>query len=343
MRTLASIKTIQEIKPIPDAEKICAYRVDGWWVVDAIGKYSVNDYVVYIEIDSWVPHKLAPFLSKGKEPREFNGVKGERLKTIRLRGQISQGLLLHRVTALDLVGEIYVDMDVTELLGIQKWEPPADEGCISGQAKGSFPSQIPKTDQTRIQSIKKSQFEAWKDSNILFEVTEKLEGSSCTIAIIDDEFHVCSRNISLKNDESIENVYWKIANKYDLENKMRNLGLNNIAIQGEIVGHKIQGNIYNLTDVEFYVFDVYSCANDVGYFNTGPRYELCGKLGLKHIPITGFHTLRNMDVEKIIDMANGKSRLNSNVLREGIVFKALDSNKNSIGFKSINNEYLLKG
>lgn len=94
MRKLASIKQIAEVRSIPDADKICAYRVDGWWVVDTVGKYQVGDLAVYCEVDSWIPNSLAPFLSKGQEPREYEGVKGERLRTVRLRGFTSQGLLL---------------------------------------------------------------------------------------------------------------------------------------------------------------------------------------------------------------------------------------------------------
>lgn len=94
MRKLASIKKIEEIKKIEGADKICAYRVDGWWVVDTIDRYQPGDLAVYLEIDSWVPNELAPFLSKGQEPREFNGVKGQRLRTVKLRGVTSQGLLL---------------------------------------------------------------------------------------------------------------------------------------------------------------------------------------------------------------------------------------------------------
>ena len=64
MRRLATIRKIEEVKAIPDADKICAYRVDGWWVVDAINKYVVGDWVVYCEPDSWIPHSLAPFLRR---------------------------------------------------------------------------------------------------------------------------------------------------------------------------------------------------------------------------------------------------------------------------------------
>lgn len=93
-RKLASIQRIEEIRDIENADAIQAYRVLGWWVVDKKGAHKVGDLVVYCEIDSWIPHELVPFLSKGHEPREYNRVKGERLRSIRLRGQISQGLLL---------------------------------------------------------------------------------------------------------------------------------------------------------------------------------------------------------------------------------------------------------
>ena len=93
-RKLATIREIEEVRDIPDADKIQAYRIGGWWVVSQKNEYKVGDRVIYLEVDSWVPHDLAPFLSKGKEPREFQGIKGERLRTIKLKGQLSQGLIL---------------------------------------------------------------------------------------------------------------------------------------------------------------------------------------------------------------------------------------------------------
>lgn len=95
VRKLATVRKIVEVKLIEGADFIIAYRVDNWWVVDTVGKYVVGDLVIYIEPDSWVPIDLAPFLSKGKEPREYNGVKGEKLRTIRLRGTWSQGILIN--------------------------------------------------------------------------------------------------------------------------------------------------------------------------------------------------------------------------------------------------------
>lgn len=148
MRKLATIQRVAEKKPIEGADLIEAIRINGWWVVSKKDEFAIDDLVCYFEIDSWIPTELAPFLSKGKEPKEYNGVKGERLRTVKLKGQISQGLILHRCIAFDKVGEIYEDMDVTELLGIQKYEAPI-AACLAGLVRGNFPSAIPKTDQER--------------------------------------------------------------------------------------------------------------------------------------------------------------------------------------------------
>ena len=164
MRKLASIRKIADIRPIPDADAIEVAVVDGWKVVVKKGEYSVGDLAVYLEIDAWVPHALAPFLSKGQEPREYNGVTGERLRTVKLRGQVSQGLLLPLRTVFAewtdenfqkniLEDEERVGDDLTEALGIQKWEAPISPQ-LAGQVRGVFPTGlIPKTDQERADAL----------------------------------------------------------------------------------------------------------------------------------------------------------------------------------------------
>lgn len=125
MRKLATIRKISEIKPIEGADKIELAVLDGWQVVIKKGEYQVNDLVVYLEIDSWVPNELAPFLTpEGKEPKEYNGVKGERLRTKKLRGVFSQGLILPlsvlgKPEEIFTIGEGCIGADVSEELGIQ--------------------------------------------------------------------------------------------------------------------------------------------------------------------------------------------------------------------------------
>ena len=183
MRKLATIRKITELNPIPKADAIEVATVDGWKAVVKKGDFKVGDLAIYLEVDSWVPYELAPFLSKDKEPKEYNGVKGERLRTIKLRGQLSQGLLLPIDVAYDEDPPDYDHVflegdDVTEILGIQKWERPVP-AQLAGLMKGSFPSFIPKTDQERVQNIV-SEIASAKELGLEFEVTEKLEGSSMT-------------------------------------------------------------------------------------------------------------------------------------------------------------------
>ena len=333
-RKLATIRKIAEVKAIPDADKICAYRVDGWWVVDSVGKYQVNDLVVYAEPDSWVPTELAPFLSKGKEPREFEGVKGERLRTVKLRGQLSQGLLLPlEPTCANIESELFEGLDVSLPLNILKWERPMN-AQLAGMARGNFPALVPKTDQERIQNLTRSFAEYQLDS---WSITEKLDGSSCTF-YLDNEgvFHVCSRNLDLKEDEA--NSFWKVARKFQIEDIMRRNSMLGMAIQGEMIGEGIQGNQYK-TQLDFYVYDMYNTATGQ-YILPMQLKAACERLGLKHVPILAESTeIKEQTIQSILDFAEGKSLLNGSN-REGVVFKSNTVHDRS--FKSISNSWLLK-
>jgi len=343
MRKMASIRRIDDIRPIENADAIECAVVGGWTVVIKKGDFAVGDLAVYCEIDSWIPTELAPFLSKGKEPREYEGVRGERLRTVKLRGQLSQGLLL----PLSEVAKFGPDQDVgfhvpvtwaegedvSEALGIKKWEMqvPAQ---LAGQVRGNFPSLIPKTDQERVQNLVK-EIAAAAESGAEFEVTEKLEGSSMTCYVIRGEFGVCSRNLDLKRDE--HNTFWKVAIEEDIEEKMRQFG-EDFAIQGELIGPGIQGNIYKMSKPEFHVFDVYNVTRGV-YLTPAQRRALIDKMGLKHVPVllVDKDVLIN-DVQEILTWAEGKSKLNENQEREGIVFKEVNG---GMTFKAISNKYLL--
>lgn len=337
MRKLATIRKIDAINPIEGADAIEVATVGGWKVVVKKGEFAVGDLAIYCEIDSWIPHALAPFLSKGKEPREFEGVKGERLRTIKLRGQISQGLLLPLSILPDSLKQHpsfwdEVDgFDVTELLGIKKWEKPIHPQ-LRGMVHGNFPSLIPKTDQERVQNLVKE-----IANGGIFEVTEKLEGSSMTVYRIKGEFGVCSRNLDLKRDEN--NAFWKVAVREKIDEKMQAIDPYwDFAIQGELIGPSIQGNIYGLKDVEFHVFDVYDIqAGD--YLAPNVRRTLIRKMGLDHVPVlNGRFVLDGQTVDELLIMAEGLCQLGMDCQREGIVFKEVNG---GFSFKAVSNKYLL--
>jgi len=351
VRQLATIRKIDEIRSIPDADAIECAVVGGWTVVVRKGEFAIGDWAVYCEIDSWIPTNVAPFLSKGREPREFEGVKGERLRTIKLRGQISQGLLLKVEWDEDLAmaggGSVITDKDgclrqveltedVNEALGILKWEAsiPAE---LAGMVKGGFPGFMPKTDQERIQNLM-AEFEDWKVHLLTWEGTEKLDGTSMTAFYNDGNFGVCGRNWELIETQS--NSLWRAVRSIDLEQKLR-IAHNNIALQGELIGEGIQGNPYKLKGQQFFVYDIYDIDRGV-YFNAFIRATLVRDFGLNHAPFeyTNFVFPNDITVGSLLKLAEGKSALNSSTEREGLVFKCIEDP--SISFKVISNRFLLR-
>lgn len=349
-RKLASIQRISEIKPIEGADRICAYKVQGWWVVDAVDRYVVGDLAIYFELDSWIPTETAPFLSKGAFPREYNGVKGEKLRTVRLKGQLSQGLLMpihsdhtgQYIMVQSDVGEYSLAVtegdDVTEALGIQKWEPQ-ENAQLGGQTKGSFPSHTPKTDEDRIQNLG-ADLRRWQEEGAEWYMEEKLEGSSLTIYCKDGEVGVCSRNQELKEDD--QNSFWKAVKKYNLPEKLKTLcqELNvNLSLQGELVGPGIQGGIYKLSDVDVYFFNIHDI-NKGCKVEPETKYFTLKQLGVKTVPVLGtFRMDSTFTTDRLLEMADGKSMLRKETNREGIVFKKADGSET---FKAVSNAYLLK-
>ena len=342
-RKLATIRKISELLPIEGADRIEIAVIDGWKVVVKKGEFVVGQLCVYFEVDSWVPTTVAPFLTRaGSEPKEYLGVKGERLRTVKLRKQLSQGLVLPlSVLNVEENGIIYESLteegdDVTEVLGVLKYEKPVP-AQLAGQVRGNFPSAIPKTDQNRIQNLRNEFYNEFRSHD--WEVTEKLHGSSCTFFLdFDGEFHVCSRNLNLKRDEN--NAYWKAAIKYGVEEEMRNLGLLGYAIQGELVGEGINSNQYNVKGLDFYVFDIYSCKTQ-SYLRGAIRGFIVDELGLLHVPVLETYakiTENNLDL--FIAYADGQSKLN-NSKREGLVWKSEDDP--SVSFKVVSNQWLLNG
>lgn len=333
MRKLASVRKIHEISSITGADAIELAKVDGWQVVVKKGEYQVNDLVIYLEIDSWVPNELAPFLSKDKEPKEFEGVKGERLRTIKLRGCLSQGLILPIIN-----GMIEGD-DVTDFLNIKKWDRPLPAQLV-GQAKGLFPEFLRKTDQERAQNLQ-SEIAVEHQLGSLFEVTVKLDGSSITVYHKDGEVGVCSRNLELKlNEENQGNTFIKTATNTGLLTALKALG-KNIAVQGELMGEGIQGNREKLSEHNIFVFGIFDI-DEQRYLNPDERlevYETLSNYGFlgSHCPLLGIRVpLISADINNLLSYAEGKSL--NHPIREGLVYKRMDG---KFSFKTISNKFLL--
>ena len=340
MRKLATIRKIDALRPIPDADAIECAVIGGWTAVVKKGEFEAGDLAVYCEIDSWIPHSLAPFLSKGKEPRVFDGIQGERLRTMKLRGQLSQGLLLPMSILTMVDSELFEGLDVSFPLGIVKYEAPIP-AQLAGEVKGMFPGWIQKTDQERVQNLTE-EFDHWLREQHVWEVTEKLDGSSMTVYLRDGEFGVCSRNLELKPSET--NSLWKVAVRNDLELKLRRAD-RNLALQGELIGEGIQGNPYKQKAQEFFLFDIYDI-DASKYLTPAERNAFVEEHNIKHVPVLAFgaelwDTLGINSIDNILKFAEGKSVMGMiGCEREGLVFK---SKAMQCSFKAISNKFLLKG
>jgi len=360
MRKLATIRTIADIRPIPDADKIEIAQIDGWTcVVAKKDNFKVGDKVVYIEIDSKMP-----------QTPEYEFLKSRKyvVKTIKLRGQISQGLVLPLVVLPE--GNYNVGDDVTDILGVTKYDPEAEQEnaivsnnqkksknpiinfmmrfewfrkfYIKPSVKAGFPDWIKKTDEERIQN-KVELFEKLKNDGTPLSVTEKVDGTSATyflrrIKRNKYEFGVCSRNRRLVTEDN--SYYWNVARKFKIEEVMKNLigNLDWLVLQGEITGEGIQGNKYPMSGGErFWAFNLISTDGKV---TTEEMQRILPRYGIYTVPIVDSQYVIPADstIDDMIKYVQGKSMIHPRE-REGCVFRNVEK---GISFKCINNLFLLK-
>lgn len=181
----------------------------------------------------------------------------------------------------------------------------------------------------------------WPDVNYLIE--EKLDGSSVSL-FFNNEFGVCSRNLELKLDET--NAYVAAAFRHRYPEGMTKLGLN-IAVQGELCGPGIQGNPYKLTIPKIFVFDIW-LIDQQRYAVANERHSILDQLeslgvDVLRVPVVSERTISGLTRAEILLMAEGKSVLNQQTEREGLVFKSAGLvNGQVYSFKSISNKFLLK-
>lgn len=349
MRKLASIQVVNAVEAIPNADAIERVRVLGWWVVCKKGDFRPGDALVYCEIDSLLPETPEfEFLRKSSfKPAIVQGGQevqraGFRIKTARLRGQVSQGICFP-LGILPPGTPLEVGTDVTDALGIIKHDPPLP-ASLSGKVKGPFPSFIPKTDETRVQVLEAVLL---RNRGRTFHVTEKLDGSSFTAFRRDGEFGVCSRNLLLdETDES--HAFVKLARRLDLPAKLaavRDRRGFDLAIQGEAIGPGIQGNRYARKEIELHLFTLFDISGH-RLLSRDESNALVVELGLTAVPDLGTLTL-NHGVDELVEFSVGPSVLNPKVPREGVVLRApteeFDPDLGGrLSFKVINPQFLLK-
>jgi RNA ligase (TIGR02306 family) len=339
MRKLASIQTIKYVKPILDADSIETVGVLGWEVVSKKGEFKPGDTCVFFEIDSLLPDiPQFEFLRKGCWNDKLQKY---RLKTVKLRKQLSQGLALP-TSVFPILAGLTAGADVTELLNIEKYEPPIPAQIVGDARSFSWP--ISKTDETRVQLDDEYGFIEQLTGNPYY-ITLKLDGTSSTFLIDpkDDTYHVCGRNYSYKENES--HNFWHISRQYNIEQGLRDLcnSGKKIAVQGEVVGPGIQKNPLGLANHDLYIFNVVDIITN-SKLCLDESLEIVNKLGLRFVPIIDKGSRFDYTQDDLLDKARGKYKehfpsAKDSQDREGIVIRSICGN---ISFKAINNDFLLK-
>ena len=332
-RKLVTIQKIENIEPIEGADNIVLAQIMGWKVIVKKDGLSIGDRCVFFEVDSILPD--------GEPWSEFLRSKKFRIKTMKLRGVLSQGLALPMDILPEGSGPFKEGDDVTELLNVKKHIPNLhDGGKNMGQTMGNFYPRAPKTDELRLQSYIKLLDEI-KDLPLYYTV--KCDGTSSTF-VYDEEFMVFSRRSRKKEDD--KNIYWKVARKYNLEEKLKLNPL--MAVQGEVCGPGVQKNNLMLKDYDLFVFDVYDVANGK-YLDFNDLINFCHDLDLNMVKVVDivkdFSKFDN-SLNAWLERAKGRYD-NTNKHREGIVIRPLKEKyskvlKGRLSFKVLNNDFLLK-
>jgi tRNA-binding EMAP/Myf-like protein len=363
MRKLASIQKILKLEPIEGADKIVKATVLGWEVVVGKNDFKVDDLVVYCEVDSVLPDR---------PEFEFMRTRKFRVKTIKLRGQISQGIVFP-LSILPKGTKVKEDKEVTEDLNIIKYEPPTEKVKIESiypkwmptwmknfikkirkilhlqyreMPKLEFPSDIPKTDETRVQVLQ-GLLNVYKGHKAY--ATEKADGSSITIRYKKGKVIVASRNRTLRKKTG---KYWEAVLALDLENRLKKYFHSSatFALQGELIGPGIQGNKYKLEKHEIRFFDTYY-PDDKLYGSLIDLTLICKDLGLRMATVVIPEFELPTSIPEIVEMSKGKSIYGGEGPREGIVIRLhenlVDTNtrmvRNSrVSLKAINPKFLLK-
>jgi RNA ligase (TIGR02306 family) len=359
MRNLATVQEVQALKAIPDADFIELAIIKGWQCVAKKGEFQVGDLCVYFEVDSFLPidDERYEFLQKNSyRNNEYmddgSGEKGKgfRIKTISLRGEISQGLALP-ISQFPEIENAVPGIDVTELLRVRKWEVPEYIGNM-GIAVGTKPHGIPTTDETRLQSMTEY-LEAFRGKP--YYISTKLDGTSCSVYLKDGKVGVCGRNEEYKEDVATSGM-WKWVTESGLKDRLLAFG-QNIALQGEFCGAGIQKNRLKLKEHNLFIFDVVHLADgEIKKAGLQEMLAICKELQLDAVPIEETGESFDYTLEELLEKAKGKYE--SGLDKEGIVVRTqemasasfnttkADGSEGSVvrrlSFKVLNNDFLKK-
>ena len=344
LRKLASIQKVLSVTPIEGADRIEMVRVLGWQCVANKGQFKEGDLCVYFEIDSFLPIRPEFEFLRASSYRKTDIMgEGFRLRTMKFRGQISQGLLLPISQFPEIQTDMELGADVTDILGVRKWEIE-EKVTTGGTVIGTLPIDVPHTDETRVQA----EPDLIGDfAGLEYYITTKMDGSSHSVSLDEEGFHVTGHNYEYKDDG--KSAFYDLVKHEDIENKIRKYydenGLHLLTIQGELCAPGIQRNRLKLTRPEWYVFTIRIDGKRVGLKK---MQETCESLGLQMVPVEEVGTdlpSKYPTVEALLERSDGEYPKGGK--KEGIVIRPTEPVFNerisaALSMKVVSNKYLLK-
>ena len=305
---VATVEKVLSIIDHPNADALQIANILGWNVVCKKNECKVGDLVAFVNIDSIVkPHAEFSFLES----------KSYRIRPVKIRGQMSQGLLIP-IRNLEKFGKVdWANLsegdDISEILGATHYEKKIPSK-VEGNTKGKFPSFLIRTDENNLRNYP----EALKEiEGKEVYITKKIDGCSATYFVRNCNFGVCSRSLELHPDE---NAFWSIVKKYDLAYKMLNLP-HNIAIQGEIYGPNIQNNPLKVKELAFAAYNLFYI-NGSSYGSYDELTTICEDFQIPQTEVV-YCGIMKFSLKELIELANNQYYSN-NVPCEGIVIRTTE-------------------
>lgn len=375
-RKLVTIRPITNIRHLKGAQKHLEVATvhGGWKVVVRKGEWKVGEMALYFEIDSFIPSRDGRFNWEDYGAMvEYHGGMGYPVRSKMYGKEISQGLILETgrfPEVKEVLDRLSRELGPAEgmrsaqemawdgILGVEKWELPAE---TRGRVLGRAPPFFRRPGCERVQNLPELFTARYLDRR--FQVTEKMDGVSMTVYRVQkgSRWHACLPALpagSAQEDETSRvgvasraedldgaggGPFWQAARLSGLvPAKIHGLGLQNLAVQGELVGPDIRDNSLGFAPGEphrFVVFQIYDI-DAQKWLDPRRVVQLCEVYDLPHVPVVGMFRLRDFatGLEEMLAKADGVGSRGQT--REGLVFKMIGSDE--FAFKVISNRWLLQ-
>lgn len=339
------IRKISKVWDHSNADKLSLASVEGMDFQFVTGKdaYKVGDFVVYFPVDSILPERLQEaFGLTGK----LSGKKKNRLNTVKLRGELSQGFVAPLEEALKLIDtdeksaneflvglvnecieaddiEALYKIDLSEVLGVEKYEQPPIP-CHAGNLV-ALPSGVSMYD---IEGVERYPEIVEKLMGIPVIISEKLEGQNYGVTSLEGEIVVNQRKHAIEPIEGKEHDLHRITKELQLDKAVEDirqrLGATQVTLRGEYLGPGVQKNLYKLQKNTVRLFDILVDGRYLSAWEVEERCERCETIDKLWVPIIAADkTLREWLAGRTIVEASHGDSLFGPTIREGIVIKPM--------------------